>query len=97
MNQPRGWDQLDKKCRQLVEDYISLLSAEQLELPLDGGQTDATDDQANGDNKRGWVEIKTIKGNLYAYRRWRENSRKKSEYIGPVRGHKSKNGDKPAP
>ncbi len=97
MSQPRGWDQLDQERRQLVENYISLLLGTQLELPLDGGQADATGDQANGDDKRGWVEIKCIKKNHYAYRRWWENGRKRSQYIGPVRGHKSRNGDKPAP
>lgn len=36
-------------------------------------------------NGTSWVEIKTIRGfGPYAYRRWREGGRLKSEYIGKV-------------
>jgi hypothetical protein len=35
---------------------------------------------------RGWVELKTIKGyGPYAYRRWRDGGRLRSEYIGKVK------------
>ena len=35
--------------------------------------------------KRGYVEIKTINGRPYAYRRWREGGRLRSEYVGKVK------------
>lgn len=32
----------------------------------------------------GWLEIKTIKGYRYAYRRWRDGRHKRSRYLGKV-------------
>jgi hypothetical protein len=39
----------------------------------------------NGTGNRGYVEIKTIKGRPYAYRRWREGKVLRSEYLGKVK------------
>jgi len=41
----------------------------------------------NGARRRGrgwWLEIKTIKGHQYLYRRWREGGRQRSEYVGKI-------------
>ncbi len=85
MSQPRGWDKLAPSLRRQVEDYIALLLAAQLEMDFDQAQDD--DDQDDDKPPQGsWVEVKTIKGRQYAYRRWREDGKKKSKYIAPVRG-----------
>lgn len=38
--------------------------------------------KAKRQHSAAFVEIKTIKGNKYAYRRWYEDGKFKSEYIG---------------
>lgn len=43
-----------------------------------------------GSNEPGWIEVKTINGHEYAYRRWYEGGVKRSKYLGradKVLGH----------
>ncbi len=42
----------------------------------------STDPNSRRDYSNGYEEIKTIKGLQYLYRRWYENGKKRSEYLG---------------
>jgi hypothetical protein len=77
---------LNPANQQAALDYILALLADQ------DAAAEPTPDQAalgsTGNGKRkagGWVEVKTISGHPYAYRRWREGKTLKSEYIGKVK------------
>ncbi len=79
----RSRNESTPSLRRQVEDYIALLLAAQLEMDFDQAQDD--DDAQDDDKPRGYVEIKIIKGNQYAYRRWRADGKLKSKYIGKVK------------
>lgn len=59
-------------------------------FPVKEEETEAVPDLTLTERKRkrssgGWVELKTINGcGPYAYKRWRDGGRTRSEYIGKV-------------
>jgi hypothetical protein len=48
-----------------------------------GGPSGSQQGQGAGGGQ-GWIEIKRIHGRAYLYRRWREDGRKRSKYLGPA-------------
>ncbi len=64
-------------------DYVQFFKADS--EPENGSKASAATVAPEGTPPGGWEEIKTIKGYDYRYRRWRENGRLKSQYIGRVR------------
>lgn len=38
--------------------------------------------EVKAESGQGWIEIKEISGHRYKYRRWYEDGRKRSQYIG---------------
>lgn len=70
----------------LLDTARLLLDAEAVDQARDQAAPDPDQAQTRGDNgQRGYVEIKTIKGHQYAYRRWREGKVLKSKYVGKVK------------
>lgn len=65
----------------LVESFLSQ-AEEEVEQPEKGnGQS-----SHNNTAAKGWVELKMINGHgPYAYKRWYEGTRKRSEYVGKVK------------
>jgi len=66
----------------LLRDHLAAtIAARQAKLG-NGVHNDGGALPPNGRTARGWVEIKTINGHAYAYRRWYEGKRKRSKYLG---------------
>ncbi len=73
--------QLSPEARQEVLEYaLALLGETELEEPQPAQRA-----ESRPGNGGGYIEIKTIKGHRYAYRRWREGGVLKSQYIGKVK------------
>jgi len=71
--------------QQALLDYARRLAAQQVASPEAKLQdTGNIPTESNHKRGKGWVEVKTINGHQYAYRRWREGKILKSEYIGKV-------------
>lgn len=78
--------QLNPAHQQAALDYILALLQEQTAAEPAPTEEAGKVDPGNGKKQgRGWIEVKTISGNQYAYRRWREGKTLKSEYIGKVK------------
>lgn len=74
---------LSPTAQQALLDYAQLLAAQETTQAAPETPESAN---SNGNGKaKGWVEVKTIKGHPYAYRRWREGKTLKSEYVGKVK------------
>lgn len=84
-------EQAARLISSLDEDGLLELRAmidEALEQPEEEQPAASLDNNGKGKESRarGWVELKSIGGyGPYAYRRWREGKRLRSEYIGKVK------------
>lgn len=77
---------LNPAHQQAALDYLlDLLAKQEAEAAEAAPEVESP---ANGSDKakaKGWVEVKTINGHQYAYRRYREGKTLKSEYVGKVK------------
>ncbi len=82
-------DMADRELEAVIEAATSILERRR------SGDGDEPEERipvpvsANGGGGRrvgskGWLEIKTIKGRQYLYRRWRDGKIQRSEYVGKV-------------
>lgn len=77
--------QVHKDTAALLQALIATLQPEDDETEETAVNNDAEISTTKKKGKRGWVELKTINGcGPYAYRRWREGGRLRSEYVGKV-------------
>ncbi|MCI0649946.1 MAG: hypothetical protein L0346_34390 [Chloroflexi bacterium] len=74
--------QLDQAGLMEARDMIDAL----LDDPADSEPAGDGDTAIGDSGGRGWVELKMINGcGPYAYKRWRQGGRLRSEYIGKVK------------
>lgn len=83
---------LNKQALIDLRDYIDVLIAEKEQVENESAvaeESTGPQDSGGGKDKggKGWIEVKMIgKSGPYAYRRWYEGKRKKSKYLGKVKG-----------